>query len=153
MPIGNRTLAAGTRLVANYRKARYACIVSAGDDGKTVFTLEDGRAFKSPSAAGSAVMAGSACNGWKFWSVDGEAPAPPAQTAAKPKRAGKAKHANGEHRAIKPASSQEGAAEGMTKFFCDSCMRGFEHPTDQGEPAACPEGHPATVATAPATAE
>ncbi len=156
MPIENRNLNPGTRLVATYRKARYACIVSAGEDGKLVFTLEGGRTFSSPSAAGSAVMGGSACNGWKFWSVEGEPPAAteasvkPGKAAAKP-RAPKSK-ASGEHRAINPASSQEGAAEGMTRFFCDSCMATFEHPTDQGAPDSCPQGHPALILDAPVTA-
>jgi hypothetical protein len=33
------------------------------DDGIR-YRLDDGRKFKSPSAAGSAVMGGKACNGW-----------------------------------------------------------------------------------------
>lgn len=151
MPIGNRTLAAGTRLVANYRKARYACMVSAGEDSKTVYTLEDGRSFSSPSAAGSAVMNGAACNGWKFWSVGGESPT--AETPAKTRRTtaprASKKRPNGEHRAISVASSQDGVTEGCTRYFCDSCMKAFELTTDHGSPEACPAGHPATVVTEP----
>lgn len=156
MPIENRNLTPGTRLVATYKKQHHACIVSAGEDDKLVFTLEDGRAFSSPSAAGSAVMNGAACNGWRFWSVEGEATAStnaapqPSEAASKPRRS-KAK-ASGEHRAINPASSQKGASEGMTKYFCDSCMSGFEHPTDLGAPDSCPQGHPALIPDAPVTA-
>lgn len=156
MPIENRNLAPGTRLVATYKKRHHACMVSAGEDDKLVFTLEDGRAFKSPSAAGSAVMGGSACNGWKFWSVVGEpaaidASTKPAKAAAKP-RPPKPK-ANGEHRAITLASSQDGVVAGHTRYFCDSCMKAFELPTQDGAPETCPEGHPATIATEPAPAD
>ena len=76
MAIENRDLPAGTRLEANYRKTRYVCTVEAGEDGKLAFVLEDGKRFKSPSAAGSVVMGGVACNGWRFWTVEGDAPAP-----------------------------------------------------------------------------
>ncbi|HET7738334.1 MAG TPA: hypothetical protein VFK32_07155 [Tepidiformaceae bacterium] len=34
--------------------------------------LADGTFYSSLSAAGSAVMDGVACNGWRFWSIDGE---------------------------------------------------------------------------------
>jgi hypothetical protein len=151
MVIENRSLTPGTRLVASYRKQHYACIVGV-EDGRSVFTLEDGRSFKSPSAAGSALMNGAACNGWRFWSVEGEMPAAPAETPEKPKRAARAKKANGEHRNIKPATSQKGAGEGLTKYFCDSCMKGFEGPTEAGAPEACPEGHPALIAGEPVVA-
>ena len=57
MPLENRNLPAGTRLVANYKKQTYVCTVQAAEEGDgVVFVLEDGRRFKSPSAAGSAVM-------------------------------------------------------------------------------------------------
>ena len=55
----------------------------AGDDGKLRFRLADGREFGSPSAAGSAVMGGISCNGWRFWSLAGERPTPrPAEPTA-----------------------------------------------------------------------
>ncbi len=77
-------LAPGTLLMATYKKVRYDCIVEE-EDGKTVYRLyptvqptrKPENIFKSPSAAGSAVMGGIACNGWRFWSVaDGDASAP-----------------------------------------------------------------------------
>ena len=66
-------LAAGTMLIAKYKGAEHCCEVVAGEDGKRRFRLEDGREFRSPSSAGSAVMDGVACNGWRFWSVAGMA--------------------------------------------------------------------------------
>lgn len=62
-------LAPGTRLTARYRGADYEVAVVSAPDGKTRYRLADGREFRSPSAAGSAVMGGIACNGWRFWSV------------------------------------------------------------------------------------
>jgi hypothetical protein len=75
MPIENRDLPVGIRLEANYKKTRYICVVEAEEDGKLAFVLEDGKRFKSPSSAASAVMGGSAANGWRFWAVEGDAPA------------------------------------------------------------------------------
>src|SRR5688572_1116444 len=69
MPIQNPNLEAGTRLVANYKKQAYVCMVVAEGEG-LAFVLEDGRRFKSLSSAGSAVMDGKAVNGWRFWSVE-----------------------------------------------------------------------------------
>ena len=57
-------LATGTKLVAKYRGTQYIAELVATADGKVHFRLADGREFKSPSAAGSAVMGGVACNGW-----------------------------------------------------------------------------------------
>ena len=68
-------LTGGTRLVANYRRQAHACMVEKRDEGGGVlFVLEDGRKFKSASAAASAVMGGKAVNGWRFWSVQGTKP-------------------------------------------------------------------------------
>ncbi len=41
----------------------------AGEEGKVLYRLEDGREFKSPSSLGTAIT-GKACNGWAFWNVD-----------------------------------------------------------------------------------
>lgn len=56
----------GTMLVAKYKGHEHRAEVFRDDEGKARFRLEDGREFKSPSAAGSAVMGGVACNGWRF---------------------------------------------------------------------------------------
>lgn len=85
-------LGTGTRLEATYKKETYGCEVVAGEDGKRLFRLDDGQEFKSPSAAGSALMGGIACNGWRFWSVAEEQPKP----APKPRRA----------KATKPAADE-----------------------------------------------
>src|SRR5690349_24311664 len=73
MAIENRDLTVGTRLAANYKKVRHICTVETDEEGRLAFVLEDGKRFKSPSSAASAVMGGSAANGWRFWSLEGEA--------------------------------------------------------------------------------
>ena len=75
-PIEDRNLAPGTRLVARYKKVEYHATVVEGETGGLRYRLDDGREFKSPSAAGSAIT-GHACNGWVFWGlVEGELEAP-----------------------------------------------------------------------------
>jgi len=68
MPIENRNLEAGTRLAARYKGTAYFCEVVQTEEGIR-YQLEDGREFKSPSSAASAVMGGMAANGWRFWSL------------------------------------------------------------------------------------
>ena len=80
-------LAAGTVLVAKYKGTEHRCEVVTGEDDKRRFRLEDGREFRSPSSAGSAVMDGVACNGWRFWSLAEGSPKP----ASKPSKGSKAK--------------------------------------------------------------
>lgn len=63
------SLRPGTRLTARFKGADYGAEVIEAQDGAIRYRLDDGREFKSPSAAGTAVMGGSACNGWRFWSV------------------------------------------------------------------------------------
>ena len=59
MAIEDRNLTVGTRLVASYRKQAHVCMVERAEEGEgTLFVLEDGRKFKSPSSAASAVMGG-----------------------------------------------------------------------------------------------
>jgi hypothetical protein len=153
MAIENRNLPVGTRLVANYKKTRYVCTVVAGEEeGQTAFALEDGKTFKSPSAAGSAVMGGTACNGWRFWSVEGDEPAPAEKKApkaakpargspAKPKAAAQPKRATKKAtKLLYPMPDQSGASEDMTKWWCNACMASFEvYGTEKAE--QCPEGH------------
>src|SRR5688572_26075679 len=80
-----KQLNAGMRLVANYRKETHTAEVIEGEDGKLRFRLADGREFTSPSAAGSAVMGGIACNGWRFWSLDTEEAEPPTAPPKQPR--------------------------------------------------------------------
>ena len=134
MPIENRNLSPGTKLVATYKKQAHTCTV-VEQKGKTLFEY-NGKTFTSPSAAGSAVMGGVYCNGWRFWSVEGTEP-----KAAKAKETA-TRTENGKKlvRQIKKVPNQKGVAEGSTKFFCSACMNGF---TAEGNsvPPTCPEGH------------
>ena len=143
MPIENRDLAVGTRLVARYKKQEHTATVVEGEGGGLRYRLEDGREFKSPSAAGSAVMGGVACNGWRFWSLAGEANTPTPKKESKapaPKAAPKAKNAVSKTQGFHRLPNGEGDAEGTAKFFCDACMEAFEAPAGE-EPTACPQGH------------
>ena len=82
MPIENRKLAVGTVLVARYKQQDRRCDVVETPDGVR-YRLDDGSEHKSPSSAGKAAMDGTACNGWRFWSVQGMKP--PARRERKPK--------------------------------------------------------------------
>ncbi|MGE0227517.1 MAG: hypothetical protein AB7I38_03775 [Dehalococcoidia bacterium] len=63
----------GTVLVAKYKGQEHRAVVFLDEEGKTRYRLEDGREFRSPSAAASAVMGGIAANGWRWWSLQSEA--------------------------------------------------------------------------------
>src|SRR5437773_12558824 len=67
MAIQDRNLSVGTELYARYKGATHTAEV-VDKEGKPGYRLADGREFKSPSAAGTAIT-GLACNGWAFWSV------------------------------------------------------------------------------------
>src|SRR5688572_24528566 len=83
MAIEDRNLATGTKLWARYKNEVHTAEV-VETEGKHAFRLSDGREFKSPSAAGTAIT-GKACNGWAFSST-GE-PTEKAPKAEKPPRA------------------------------------------------------------------
>jgi len=87
MSIEDRNLKPGTVLVGRYHKKDHRCEVVKGAEGKVAFRV-GGKEYGSPSAAGSAVMGGVSCNGWRFWTVEGTATKAP--TTAKT-GAGKAK--------------------------------------------------------------
>ena len=70
MPIENRKLASGARLVARHKTEDRSCEVVETTEGLR-YRLDDGTEHKSPSSAGKAVTGG-ACNGWVFWSLAGE---------------------------------------------------------------------------------
>jgi len=128
--------------VARYKKQEHTATVVEGEGGGLRYRLEDGREFKSPSAAGSAVMGGVACNGWRFWSLAGEAkaPAPKKERKTSAKAAPRTKKAAPKPQGFTRLSNGEGTAEGTAKFFCDACMEAFEAAADN-EPATCPKGH------------
>ena len=148
MAIENRNLPIGTRLVANYKKQKYVCTVEAGEEeGALAFVLEDGSKHKSPSAAGSKVMGGTACNGWRFWSVEGEeSPAREPKPAAKKsgaKAPGKARKPRRKaFKLIEAMPDQAGVPDGMARFWCHGCQDAFE--AEDGKlPIECPQGHSA----------
>jgi hypothetical protein len=88
MAIQDRNLSVGTKLYARYKGTTYTAEVvldpNATGDRPIAYRV-DGKdqLFKSPSAAGSAVMGGNACNGWAFWSV-GDGGEPKAAKSQKP---------------------------------------------------------------------
>jgi Restriction Enzyme Adenine Methylase Associated len=124
LSIEDRNLKAGTKLVATYKKQEFSCEVVKTKDG-VIYRLADGQEFKSLSSAGSAVMGGSACNGWRFWSLEGDLPQAKVTAAAKPPKA---------EQTIKPMKGDP------TRFWCSACMDSF--PVTEGEtPEACPQGH------------
>src|SRR5688572_18196332 len=75
MVIENRNLAVGTKLIAKYKGEQRKIEVLPGEPGTDGFVgkrpKDAAQVYKSPSSAGSAVMGGTACNGWRFWSVEG----------------------------------------------------------------------------------
>ncbi len=139
MAITNRDLPAGTKLVARYKGQHHAALVLVDDAGKPGYELDGKTIYRSLSAAGSAVMGGTACNGWRFWSVEGTEPGPKAKEE---KKAAKAKSENGKAvRQLKRVPNQRGVPEGETKWFCSACQASFLAPAGE-EPQACPQGHP-----------
>ncbi len=146
MSIDNRKLVPGTRLVARYKGQQYSAQVVQTDQGLR-YQLADGRQFKSPSAAGSAVMGGSACNGWRFWTVEGQEPAAPrrAPVGAKSTKAPRARTAKAPKKAKKLTAFERidnGAPDGQATFYCTACADAFTAPATV-EPIGCPKGHSA----------
>ena len=144
MVIENRDLEVGTKLIARYKKEEYRAEVVAGEEGKVKYRFADGREFKSPSAAGTAIT-GKACNGWAFWSL--ETGSAPTETPGLENSEGQGEAAeDAETPDQSPAvgfrrvPNQKGVEEGEVRLYCDSCRTSFSSPADQ--PAdTCPEGH------------
>jgi hypothetical protein len=120
MPISDRNLKPGTKLVARYKKEEHTAEVVKTEEGLR-YRLADDREFKSPSSAGSAITGG-ACNGWRFWSIAGS-------EEAKPKKAPKRKATN---------PGFERLEDG--RYWCNACADGFEAPKGV-DPKGCPKGH------------
>ena len=142
MAIENRDLEAGTKLIAKYKKEEYRAEVVAGEEGKVKYRLADGREFKSPSAAGTAITT-KACNGWAFWSIE------PDSVQTEP---GEPETSDGEDSedtealeqtpaaGFRRVPNQKGVEEGEVRLYCDACQKSFTAPIDQ-QPETCPEGH------------
>jgi hypothetical protein len=152
MSIQDRNLKPGTVLVARYKKAQHRCEVIAGEDGKVAFRIKGGKAFTSPSAAGSAVMGGVACNGWRFWSVEGEAKAATRATSANkraakgkatPKPKGRAKRAAKAKKAGKVAGGANGAEPPAEQpMACGECSEQFPSSLEAGDHMRDAHGSP-----------
>ena len=127
MSIEDRNLEAGTKLLTRYKSKEYAAEVVKTEEGVR-FRLEDGREFKSLSSAGSAVMGGKACNGWRFWSLAGS-------EEAKPKK-------NSKKAAKENGNPGNGLIRRMDdgRYFCSACQEAFDAPAE-ADPQGCPEGH------------
>ena len=132
MAIENRNLEAGTKLAARYKGREHSVLVLIDDAGKPGYELDNVTIYQSLSAAGSAVMGGQACNGWRFWSLADDLPAAKATPEKKGKKPVKL---------IRRVPNQKGVDDGQVKWFCSSCMKSFlTEATD--EPDTCPQGHP-----------
>jgi hypothetical protein len=130
MPIENRELEVGTRLVAQYKGVDYALEVVQTDEGLR-YRLADGREFRSPSSAGKEVMGGIACNGWRFWSVAGMAPVrrPRTEKAEKPTKKPSTKNATKtsakKAATKKPAKGKRARPEDVPSYGCGGCGATF----------------------------
>ena len=149
MAITNRDLPAGTKLVARFKGQEHSVLVLVDKDAGFSYELDDGTTYKSLSSAGSAVMNGTACNGWRFWSLDGEL----AAKSEKLEKAKGTKRVPGKLlRQISRVPNQKGVDEGSTKWHCSSCMASFIAEGKEA-PDACPKGHPREVEDGFASAE
>jgi hypothetical protein len=140
VPINDRNLVVGTKLVATYKKQRYVCEVVQTEEALR-YRVE-GTDYKSPSAAGSAVLGGMACNGWRFWSLEGEAPPPRTRKPKDEGETGDGGAAEGPRRVkvLRKLPNQRGTPEGQAKWYCTACADGFLLATGE-TPSACPKGH------------
>jgi hypothetical protein len=130
MSIENRNLTKGTKLTGRYHKQTYSCEVVEDAEGKLHYHLEDGREFKSPSAAGMAIT-GHSCDGWKFWSVQTEEAAA-AETKVKeqpaeqtPEAAADAPKTDPKKTGVFLVPNQKGVPEGKIRWFCRDCGKSF----------------------------
>jgi hypothetical protein len=134
MPIEDRKMAAGTVLVARYKKAERTCEVVETPEGLR-YRLDDGTEHKSPSSAGKAAMGGIAANGWRFWSVQGtEAPKrepkakadkPAKEPAAKKPTAKKPAAKKGKAKSAKKPKAQRAASKSGDSYGCGVCPETF----------------------------
>ena len=146
MPIENRNLTKGTKLTGRYHKQSYTCEVVENAEGKLMYRLQDGWEFKSPSAAGMAITR-HACDGWKFWSLQTQETATPAQPETKeqpveqtPEPAQTACQERPKKTGVFLVPNQKGVPEGQIRWFCRDCGKSFI--TSAVEiPGICPTKH------------
>jgi hypothetical protein len=155
MPIENRNLEPGTKLVSHFKKETYHALLVTGPEGKVLYQLSpyDGREFKSPSALGTAVT-GKACNGWTFWSVapdearvvetseasPDEPPEEDSQPASTYVEAGMEFAQPTDGPRFHKVPNQKNVAPGQVRLHCYTCRSSFIVPEDRN-PDTCPMGH------------
>ncbi|MFQ6027183.1 MAG: hypothetical protein ACE5Q6_06805 [Dehalococcoidia bacterium] len=149
MPIENRNLEVGTKLIAHYKKVEHHGLVIAGDDRKVRYTLSpyDGKEYKSPSSLGTAVT-GKSCNGWAFWSLDTgettepETETPPEETAPEDSNEEPAEEEPEEPITLgfRRVPNQKRVDPGQVRLYCDACHNSFIVPQSKN-PTECPMGH------------
>ena len=154
MAIEYRNLEIGTKLIAKYLKETYHAVVVAGEGGKVLYQLPDGKEYKSPSSLGT-VITGKSCNGWAFWSVDTvEATetetAAPAEVEAPTNEAEEREvptyvpveddPAEPTTASFRRVPNQKGVDEGQVRLYCDACHNSFIVPQEKN-PEICPAGH------------
>ncbi len=149
MVIENRNLEPGTKLIAKYKKEEHRAEVVAGEEGKVKYRLADGKEFKSPSAAGTAITS-KACNGWAFWSIEPvSAPTEQEEPEASEGQGEDSEDTETPDQAptagFRRVPNQKGVEEGQVRLYCDVCQKSFTAPA--GELAEqCPEGHTSNAA-------
>ena len=131
MPIENRNPTKGTKLTGRYHKQSYSCEVMENAEGKLRYKLEDGREFKSPSAAGIAITE-HACDGWKFWSLQTKENAPATEPETKeqpaeptPEPVQKFTKTDPKKTGVFLVPNQKGVPEGRIRWFCRDCGKSF----------------------------
>ena len=161
MPIENRTLKTGTKLVGRYHKQSYSCEVVENAEGRLCYRLKDGREFKSPSAAGKAIT-GHSCDGWVFWSLQtGETASKPeaenqiqtestseiatadASQKTEPEPAKDATKTDPKKTGVFLVPNQKGVPEGQIRWFCRECGKSFIASAVE-IPGVCPAKHQAS---------
>jgi hypothetical protein len=95
------------------------------------YRLDDGTEHRSPSSAGKAAMDGVACNGWRFWTVEGTEPRQREAKAATPAKSAKAKPAKNAGTKKKPAAKKPKgtairAAAKSDSYGCGACGETFQ---------------------------
>ena len=144
MPIENRNLEPGARLIATYKKETYHALVVASVEGKVLYHLVpyDGKEYKSPSSLGTAVTGTEEQEpqeGTQPQEPTGqEAPEAEDQDSPDPPEAevGTREPVTAGFRRV---PNQRGVPEGEVRLYCDTCQSSFTAPVGQ-QPGPAPEG-------------
>jgi hypothetical protein len=124
MPIEDRNVSPGTMLVARYKGQDRTCEAVKTEEGLR-YRLDDGTEHRSPSSAGRAAMGGIACNGWRFWSVQGEEPVR-REAVTKPAKSSKPKNAATKKRGGKKGKGKAvRTAARSDAYGCGACGATF----------------------------